>query len=49
LAEGMASDLLVLGVRSGGAFTRAATHGFRSTATRVISEISCAVLIVRTL
>ena len=49
ISEGMAADLLVLGVRSGGAFTRAATHGFRSTATRVISEISCPVLIVRTL
>ena len=47
ISEGMAADLLVLGVRSGGAFTRAATHGFRSTATRVISEISCPVFIVR--
>lgn len=47
ISEGMAADLLVLGVRSGGAFTRAATHGFRSIAARVISEISCPVLIVR--
>jgi nucleotide-binding universal stress UspA family protein len=47
ISEGMAADLLVLGVRSGGAFTRAATHGFRSIAARVISEISCPVLTVR--
>lgn len=47
MAEGMAADLLVLGVRSGGAFTRAVTHGLRSIAPRVISEISCPVLTVR--
>jgi nucleotide-binding universal stress UspA family protein len=47
ISEGMAADLLVLGVRSGGAFTRAATHGFRSIAAHVISEISCPVLTVR--
>lgn len=47
MAEGMAADLLVLGVRSGGAFTRAATHGLRSIAPRVISGISCPVLTVR--
>lgn len=47
LAEGLGADLLVLGVRSGGAFTRAATHGLRSIAPRVISEISCPVLTVR--
>ncbi|MBZ5508430.1 MAG: universal stress protein [Acidobacteriia bacterium] len=48
MAEGLNADLLVLGVRSGGAFTRAATHGFCSTAIRVISEIPCPVLTVRT-
>ena len=48
MAEGVGADLLVLGVRSGGAFTRAATHGLFSTASRVISEIPCPVLTVRT-
>ncbi len=48
MAEGFGADLLVLGVRSGGAFTRAATHGLFSTASRVISEIPCPVLTVRT-
>ncbi len=47
LAEGLDADLLVLGVRSGGAFTRAATHGLFSTAARVISEIRCPVLTIR--
>ncbi len=47
MAEGLDADLLVLGVRSGGAFTRAATHGLHSIAPRVISEISCPVLTVR--
>jgi nucleotide-binding universal stress UspA family protein len=48
MAEGLHADLLVLGVRSGGAFTRAATHGLCSTAIRVVSEIPCPVLTVRT-
>jgi len=48
MAEGISADLLVLGVRSGGAFTRAATHGLFSIASRVISEIPCPVLTVRT-
>ena len=47
LAEGLDADLMVLGVRSGGAFTRAATHGLRSIAPHVIAEISCPVLTVR--
>jgi nucleotide-binding universal stress UspA family protein len=47
MAEGLDADLLVLGVRSGGAFTRAATHGLFSTAARVISEIRCPVLTIR--
>jgi nucleotide-binding universal stress UspA family protein len=48
MAEGIGADLLALGVRSGGEFTRAATHGLFSTASHVISEISCPVLTVRT-
>jgi nucleotide-binding universal stress UspA family protein len=47
LAEGLMADLLVLGVRSGGAFTRAATHGLCSIAPRVISEARCPVLTIR--
>jgi nucleotide-binding universal stress UspA family protein len=47
MAEGLDADLLVLGVRSGGAFTRAATHGLFSTAARVISEVRCPVLTIR--
>jgi nucleotide-binding universal stress UspA family protein len=39
---------MVLGVRSGGSFTRAATHGLFSTAARVISQIRCPVLTIRT-
>jgi nucleotide-binding universal stress UspA family protein len=40
------ADLVVLGVRSDGAFTRAATHG-RSIAHTVISKSPCPVLTVR--
>ena len=47
MAEGLAADLLVLGVRSGGAFTRAATHGLCAKAPRVISEALCPVLTLR--
>lgn len=47
MAEGLDADLLILGVRPGGAFTRAATHGLFSTAARVISEIRCPVLTIR--
>jgi nucleotide-binding universal stress UspA family protein len=47
MAEGAAANLLVLGVRSGGAFTRAATHGWCSIAPQVISEAPCPVLTVR--
>lgn len=47
MAEGSAADLLVLGVRSGGAFVRAATHGLRSIAAQVISGSPCPVLTVR--
>lgn len=47
MAEGLTADLLVLGVRSGGAFVKAATHGLLSIAPRVISEAPCPVLTVR--
>lgn len=47
MAEDLAADLLVLGVRSGGSFTRATTHGLLSIAPRVISEALCPVLTVR--
>jgi nucleotide-binding universal stress UspA family protein len=47
MADGFKADLLVLGVRSGGAFTRAATHGRHSIAARVISGAPCPVLTVR--
>lgn len=47
MIEELAADLLVLGVRSGGAFTRAATHAPFSIAPRVISEALCPVLTIR--
>lgn len=47
MARGVSADLLVLGVRSGGSFTRAATHEPFSIAPRVISEAACPVLTVR--
>jgi nucleotide-binding universal stress UspA family protein len=47
MVEGRAADLLVLGVRSGGAFTRAATHGLCAKTPRVISEALCPVLTIR--
>lgn len=47
MAEGLDADLLVLGVRSGGSFTRAATHAPLSIAPRVISEARCPVLTIR--
>ena len=47
MAQGVSADLLVLGVRSGGSFTRAATHEPFSIAPRVISEAACPVLTVR--
>ncbi len=46
VAEKWPADLLVLGVRSGGAFTRAATHA-PSLAHTVISRSPCPVLTVR--
>lgn len=47
MAEELAADLLVLGVRSGGSFTRAGTHALLSIAPRVIAEARCPVLTVR--
>ncbi|HET9840005.1 MAG TPA: universal stress protein [Candidatus Angelobacter sp.] len=47
MIEELGADLLVLGVRSGGAFTRATTHAPLSIAPRVISEARCPVLTVR--
>jgi nucleotide-binding universal stress UspA family protein len=47
LAEGLNADLLLLGVRSGGSFTRAATHAPFSIAPRVISDAPCPVLTIR--
>ncbi len=47
MADGSGADLLVLGVHSGGAFTRAATHGLCPITPRVISEIPCPVVTVR--
>ncbi len=47
LAAGLGADLLLLGVRQGGAFVRAATHGLRSITHRVISQSPCPVLTVR--
>lgn len=47
MAEELAADLLVLGVRSGGSFTKASTHALLSIAPRVIAEALCPVLTVR--
>ena len=46
-AAQLPADLLVLGVRYGGAFVRAATHGFGSLASQVIRQATCPVLTVR--
>jgi nucleotide-binding universal stress UspA family protein len=48
-AHGLTADLLVMGVRYGGSFIRAATHGLRSITHRIISQVSCPVLTVREL
>lgn len=47
VAAQLSADLLVLGVRYGGAFVRAATHGWSSLAFQVIQQASCPVLTVR--
>lgn len=46
-AAGLAADLMVLGVRHGGSFTRAATHDLCSVAYQIISRAPCPVLTVR--
>jgi nucleotide-binding universal stress UspA family protein len=46
-AAQLPADLLVLGVRYGGAFVRAATHGCASLASQVIRQATCPVLTVR--
>jgi len=47
MAEELAADLLILAVRSGGSFTRAATHAPLSIAPSVIAEARCPVLTIR--
>lgn len=47
MARGLAADLLVLGVRSGGAFTKAATHGLCSMTHQIVSQAPCPILTVR--
>lgn len=47
IARKLDADLLILGVRQAGAFTRAQTHGLRSITHRIISESPCPVLTVR--
>jgi nucleotide-binding universal stress UspA family protein len=46
-ARNLPADLLVLGVRYGGSFTRAATHGLCSITHQIISQSPCPVLTVR--
>jgi nucleotide-binding universal stress UspA family protein len=47
VAAQLSADLLVLGVRYGGAFVRAVTHGCSSLASQVIQHATCPVLTVR--
>jgi nucleotide-binding universal stress UspA family protein len=47
MAEGVAADLLVLGVRHGGSFLRASTHGLFSITHHIVSGAPCPVLTVR--
>jgi len=49
MARGLDADLVVLGVRHGGSFVRAATHGLCSKAVHVIAQAPCPVLTVRAL
>jgi nucleotide-binding universal stress UspA family protein len=46
-AKAWQADLIVLGVRSGGPFTRAATHGRPSITHRIIQSAVCPVLTIR--
>ena len=47
MAKGFGADLMILGVRSGGSFTRAATHGWCSMTQQVVSQAPCAILTIR--
>jgi nucleotide-binding universal stress UspA family protein len=47
MARGFATDLLILGVRQGGSFTRAATHGLCSMTHQIVSQAPCPILTVR--
>ena len=47
VSAGIAADLLVLGVRYGGSFLRAATHGLASVTHEVLAKARCPVLTVR--
>jgi nucleotide-binding universal stress UspA family protein len=47
MARGLATDLLILGVRQGGSFTRAATHGLCSMTHQIVSLAPCPILTVR--
>jgi nucleotide-binding universal stress UspA family protein len=48
IANGVSADLLLLGVRQGGSFLRASTHGLLSIAHHIVSGAPCPVLTVRT-
>ena len=47
IANGVAADLLILGVRHGGSFLRASTHGLLSITHHIVSGAPCPVLTVR--
>jgi nucleotide-binding universal stress UspA family protein len=47
MARGLPADLMVLGVRYGGSFTRAATHDLCSITHHIIAQAPCPVLTVR--
>jgi nucleotide-binding universal stress UspA family protein len=47
MVRGLGAELLLLGVRQGGSWTRASTHGLRSITHQVISRSPCPVLTVR--
>jgi nucleotide-binding universal stress UspA family protein len=47
IANALAADLLILGVRHGGSFLRASTHGLLSITHHIVSGAPCPVLTVR--
>lgn len=47
MAKGLDADLMILGVRGGGSFTRAATHGWGSMTQQIVSQAPCAILTIR--